>query len=309
MFIGREKELAYLEKAYSGESFRLVLIHGGKNTGKTTLLEEFCRNKSAIYFTASDGSNLANMNEFSAKVIKFYALNEYAPFRFWDDALSYIARAQENYRLVLVIDGFDKLAERDPAFIQVVANSVANTMRHSSVFLAIICEKPEILKKSPLIRYITGSIKLGKFLTDENVARLKSQALTQAGGLQQAKFVRVPEDRVILREGERNSDMYKIVSGRALCFVNYGTDDEYLLGSLKEGKTFGEYSLLTGKPGIYTVTAYTDMLLMRIGRGDFTKFIETNAGNSVNIMQNMAAMMNVMKVNIDMLNGELHAQN
>ncbi|MBQ4432322.1 MAG: cyclic nucleotide-binding domain-containing protein, partial [Synergistaceae bacterium] len=101
----------------------------------------------------------------------------------------------------------------------------------------------------------------------------------------------------------------KIVSGRALCFVNYGTDDEYLLGSLKEGKTFGEYSLLTGKPGIYTVTAYTDMLLMRIGRGDFTKFIETNAGNSVNIMQNMAAMMNVMKVNIDMLNGELHAQN
>ena len=50
------------------------------------------------------------------------------------------------------------------------------------------------------------------------------------------------------------------------------------------------------------------MLLMRIGRGDFTRFIGINAGNSVNIMQNMAAMMNVMKVNIDMMNSELHHQ-
>ena len=308
MFVGREKELAYLEDAYSGEGFRLVFVYGGKNTGKTTLLEEFCRNKAAIYFTASGKSNLADMNEFSAKVIKFYALNERVPFRFWDDALGFIARAQENHRLILVVDDFDNLAERDPAFIQVVASSVANSLSKSSVFLALTCEKPDILKKSPLIRYLTGSIKLGKFLTDENVALLKSQAMTQAGGLRKAKFVRVPEDRVILREGETNSEMYKIISGRALCFVNYGTDDEYMLGSLKEGKTFGEYSLLTGKPGIYTVTAYTDMLLMRIARGEFVKFIETNAGNSVSIMQNMAAMMNVMKVNIDMMNSELHSR-
>ncbi|MBQ6971330.1 MAG: cyclic nucleotide-binding domain-containing protein [Synergistaceae bacterium] len=308
MFIGREKELAYLEDAYSGEGFRFVLVYGGKNTGKTTLLEQFCRNKSAIYFKASRKSSLANMNEFSAKVIKFYALNTHAPFQFWDDALGFIALAQGNHRLILVIDDFDNLAERDPAFLQVVANSVANSLSKSSVFLALTCEKPDILKKSPLARYLTGSIKLGKFLTDSNIALLKSQAMTQAGGIQQAKFVRVPEDRVILRESERNSDMYKIISGRALCFVNYGTDDEYLLGSLKEGKTFGEYSLLTGRPGIYTVTAYTDMLLMRIARGEFMRFIETNAGNSVNIMQNMAAMMNVMKVNIDMMNSELHSR-
>ena len=308
MFIGREKELAYLEDAYSREGFRLVLVCGGKNTGKTTLLEEFCRNKSAIYFTASRGSSMANINEFSAKVIKFYDIKNHAPFQFWGDALSYIARAQKNHRLILVVDDLYMIAERDPAFLHVVASSVANSLIQSSVFLVVTCESPEIIKQSPLVRYLTGSIMLGKFLTDENISRLKSLAMRQAGGLQEAKFVRVPEDRVILREGETNSDMYKIISGRALCFMNYGTDGEYLLGSLKEGKTFGEYSLLTGKPGIYTVTAYTDMLLMRIGRGDFTRFIGINAGNSVNIMQNMATMMNVMKVNIDMMNSELHHQ-
>ncbi|MBQ3764745.1 MAG: cyclic nucleotide-binding domain-containing protein, partial [Synergistaceae bacterium] len=75
---------------------------------------------------------------------------------------------------------------------------------------------------------------------------------------------------------------------------------------LKEGQTFGEFSILTGKPCIYTVTAYTDMLLLRIGREEFIKFLELNAANSVSIMKNMAAMMNVMKVNIDMMNEELH---
>ena len=48
------------------------------------------------------------------------------------------------------------------------------------------------------------------------------------------------------------------------------------------------------------------MLLMRITRGAFMKFLEVNAKNSVEIMQNMASMMNVMKVNIDMMNDELH---
>ena len=98
--------------------------------------------------------------------------------------------------------------------------------------------------------------------------------------------------------------MYKIISGRALCYFNYGTEEEYLLGSLKEGSSFGEYSLLTGEPGIYTVVAYSDILVFRISGNDFQKFIEMNASNSVKIMANMAKMLNVMKFNIDMLRDE-----
>ena len=102
--------------------------------------------------------------------------------------------------------------------------------------------------------------------------------------------------------------MYKIISGRAICNINNGMDDEYMIGSLSEGKTFGEYSILTDNPGIYTVTSYSDMLLLRISRSDFEDFIQMNSANSVNIMRNMAAMLNTMRVNINMLNDELHTQ-
>ncbi|MBQ7220288.1 MAG: hypothetical protein IJS28_04835 [Synergistaceae bacterium] len=47
------------------------------------------------------------------------------------------------------------------------------------------------------------------------------------------------------------------------------------------------------------------MLLMRIPRDEFTRFVAMNADNSVGIMRNMAKMINILKVNIDLLRGEL----
>ena len=308
MFTGRQQELAQLEKAYDDEGFKLFLVHGQRGAGKTTLLEEFCRNKAAVFFTVQETSSRANLNSFSAKLLRYFGDNKHAPFQFWDDALSYVVKAQAGFRMIIVIDGFDILAGHDTAFMGIFARVIENEMRASDIFLVITCEDTEFLKASPVLRYFTGGIRLGKFLTDENVARLKEHELKHTSGMGQVKFIRVPAERVILSEGVSNSEMYKIISGRAVCCLNYGTDNEYMLGTFKEGRTFGEYSLLTGKPGIYTVYAFTDMLLLRIGRGDFPKFIETNAMNAVEIMRNMAAMMNVMKFNIDMLTKELQPQ-
>ena len=308
MFIGREKELAQLEKAYSEDGFKFFVIQGGKGSGKTTLLEEFCRNKAAIFFTAKDASSRANLSDFSQKILRHYGENEYASFQFWDSALKHIADTQMGNRVILVIDGFDILAERDSAFIGIFENVLKYSFKRSNIFLAVTSEKAVFLKEAYFARLITGTITLSKFLTEANIALMVRRERRESEGIKQSKFFRAQADKVILREGSRSDYVYKIVSGRAVCYINYGTDDEYLLGSIKEGSTFGEYSLLTGKPSIYTVVAFTDMLLMRIERGEFSKFIGLNAGNAVTIMKNMADMMNVMKVNIDMMNEELHHQ-
>lgn len=306
MFIGREKELAQLENAYSEEGFKFFIVQGGKGSGKTTLLEEFCRNKSAIFFTAKDASSRANLSDFSQKVLRHYGGNEYASFQFWDSALKYIAEIQMGERVILVIDGFDILAERDSAFIGIFENVLNYSFKRSNIFLAITSEKAAFLKEAYFARLITGIITLSKFLNEVNIALMVRRERRESEGMKLSKFFRAQADKVILKEGSRNNYVYKIISGRAVCYINYGTDDEYLLGSLKEGSTFGEFSLLTGKPNIYTVVAFTDMLLMRIERGEFSKFIGLNVGNAVTIMQNMASMMNIMKVNIDMINEELH---
>ena len=300
MFIGRENELAKLEKAYSEEGFRLFVVSGSQGSGKTTLLEQFCRNKAAIYFNASRGSSRSNLNAFSSKILHFFADNEHKPFQFWDNALSHIARTYKGYRIIVVIEGLDILAGYDAALLGVLARVIDSELKYSAMMMVVSCGNAGFLKNTQLLHCINGVIQLGKFLNDENIARLKAETLRQSGMDNRAKFVRVPADAVILHEGRPNCEMYKIISGRALCFTGYGTDGDYLLG-----KTFGEYSLLTGKPGIYTVTAFTDMLLLKIPRGDFMNFIGSNPRNSIDIMRNMAGMLNVLKVNIDMLREEL----
>ena len=96
------------------------------------------------------------------------------------------------------------------------------------------------------------------------------------------------EDEVIIREGETYEEMYKIVSGRAALYLQYGTENEYLIGVLSDGKCFGEVSVLTGKPSPYSVVAISDIMVMRIGAGRFESFISQNPRNTAGIMKNMA---------------------
>ena len=113
------------------------------------------------------------------------------------------------------------------------------------------------------------------------------------------------EDEVIIREGETYEEMYKIVSGRAALYLQYGTENEYLIGVLSDGKCFGEVSVLTGKPSPYSVVAISDIMVMRIGADRFESFISQNPRNTAEIMKNMANSIVMLKANVGMMSEEL----
>ena len=283
MFIGRVKELVELVRGYRREGFCLFELYAPRSAGKTTLLDEFCRNKDAIYFIAAEVSGRANLSEFSKQVFAHYKDKEHQPFKFWSEALSYIVSRQEDRKIIIVLDNFDALSDRDPVFTDMLCKSIMSSLKKSNVFM-ILSGRKKIFTgtNESLLQKLMKSLKLDKFtLTDEVVEQLRKQSSGNAETPDKAKMLRCNEDDIILREGETNSEMYKIVSGRAVCYLGYETDEEYLVGTLKEGQCFGEFSLLTGKPGIYTVVAYTDMLLMRITQDEFTRFVSMNADNAI----------------------------
>ena len=113
------------------------------------------------------------------------------------------------------------------------------------------------------------------------------------------------EDEVIIREGETYEEMYKIVSGRAALYLQYGTENEYLIGVLSDGKWFGEVSVLTGKPSPYSVVAISDIMVMRIGADRLESFISQNPRNTAEIMKNMANSIVMLKANVGMMSEEL----
>ena len=114
-----------------------------------------------------------------------------------------------------------------------------------------------------------------------------------------------PAGSMILQEGEVNLDMYKIIRGKAEIYVDYGKDEEILLGIIKEEDCFGEFGLLLKRPAIYTVIAYTDIVAIRITEGVIGDFIAENNQYVLRIMKNMAKSMMTMKYHIDLMASDI----
>ncbi len=115
------------------------------------------------------------------------------------------------------------------------------------------------------------------------------------------KLFEVPAGSRVLTEGEINLDMYKIVKGHAEVYIGYGTDHETLIGIIGPQACFGEFGLLLEKPAIYTIIAYSDLLLLQITKGELGDFVQQNHRTIIQIMQNMAMTMQAMHAQIDML--------
>ena len=123
--------------------------------------------------------------------------------------------------------------------------------------------------------------------------------------LNRNKIYEVPADTVILKEGEINLDMYKIVSGHVEMYTGYGTPNEVLIGILGPGTCFGEFGILTGQPAIYTIITYSKTKILRVTEGLMGQFIQENKEDIMKIMRNMATNMTRMQHQINQLSKEL----
>ena len=123
------------------------------------------------------------------------------------------------------------------------------------------------------------------------------------------KIYEIPPDTMILREGEINLDMYKIVSGHVEMYTGYGTPNEVLIGLLGPGTCFGEFGILTGQPAIYTIITYSKTQILRVTEGLMGDFIQENKDDILQIMRNMATNMTRMQHQINQLSHELEEIN
>ena len=70
-FVDREAELDYLQTEYTRRGSALVVLYGRRRVGKTTLLTEFMRGKTALYFLATEENEAQNRTAFKNSVADF----------------------------------------------------------------------------------------------------------------------------------------------------------------------------------------------------------------------------------------------
>ena len=88
MFVGRQEELATMERLYEKDAFQMLVLYGRRRVGKTTLLEHFSQGKDALFFTAKEQSSALNLRDLSRSIFEHQGLNDTAAtFETWEAAL------------------------------------------------------------------------------------------------------------------------------------------------------------------------------------------------------------------------------
>ena len=122
MFIGRQKELAMLERMYDTNELQCVCVNGSDGMGKTALLQEFAgRRRRACYCVRASTSN-ANKAAFYTELLAQGAV-ECSSGR-WQELLESLCNKALGQKLIFIIDDVQELeksfAELLPALVAVL---------------------------------------------------------------------------------------------------------------------------------------------------------------------------------------------
>ena len=111
MFIGRERELDSLNQLYTSDKFEFAVIYGRRRVGKTALINEFIKDKKAIYFMGVESNEKQNLENFSRNILEYKTgLQADTAFLTFQAALEYVFKLAENERLILAIDEYPYVA-------------------------------------------------------------------------------------------------------------------------------------------------------------------------------------------------------
>ena len=167
-FIDREQEMETLVEEYNREGSSLVIMYGRRRVGKTTLISEFIKGKNALFFLASQESEVQNRNLFKEKAAEFIDsdLLRNATVSDWDTIFKAIIETNFETKPIIVIDEFQYIGKSNSAFPSIMQRIWDGLLKDKSVMLILCGSLITMMKEqtleysSPLYGRRTAQIKL-----------------------------------------------------------------------------------------------------------------------------------------------------
>ena len=174
MFYCREQELNKLNKRYNDGKFECVVIYGRRRVGKTALINEFCKDKPAIMFSALNSTSSENLEALSKSIYQYKnpdSTGETAPiYPDYDAALQEITKLAESERLIFVIDEYPYLAKAEKSISSRLQHIIDHIWQQGKLFV-ILCGSSMSFMEYQVLGYESP-------LYGRRTAQFKIQALT-----------------------------------------------------------------------------------------------------------------------------------
>lgn len=172
MFYCREEELRTMNNRYKKGHFECVVIYGRRRVGKTALINEFCKGKPTVYFSALNASSQENLEALSKAIYTCQNSDSTsAPtYRSYEDALEAITGMAMEKRLVFVIDEYPYLAKAEKSISSRLQHIIDHSWQDSRIYL-ILCGSSMSFMEYQVLGYESP-------LYGRRTAQFKIQALT-----------------------------------------------------------------------------------------------------------------------------------
>lgn len=149
-------------------AFECIVIYGRRRVGKTALINEFCKDKPTIYFSALKATADKNLTALSKAIHTFKEPDAatFPEYQSFDDALAEISRLAQDKRIIFVIDEYPYLAKAEDAMTSLLQHIIDHRWTKTNLYL-ILCgssmsfmEKQVLGDESPLYGRRTAQFKL-----------------------------------------------------------------------------------------------------------------------------------------------------
>lgn len=150
MFIGRKAELKQLNEQYNSSRFEFAVIYGRRRIGKTSLIQEFIKDKKALFFTGLETTQKQNLVNLS-QVILQNSLDDIT-FNSFQAALENVFEKAKKERIIFVIDEYPYLANTYPAISSILQLLIDKNKEDSKLFL-ILCGSSLSFMKEQVLGY------------------------------------------------------------------------------------------------------------------------------------------------------------
>lgn len=166
MFYARKKELDELNYRYENNHFECMILYGRRRVGKTSLINEFCKDKKVIYYPALKETIKGNLEVLSKAIQSYKDPKSDSSFTYdsFQDAFTEIGHIAEKERIIFVIDEYPYLAKADPTISSRLQHLIDLQWKNGKMFL-ILCgssisfmEDEVLAYESPLYGRRTGQI-------------------------------------------------------------------------------------------------------------------------------------------------------
>ena len=180
MEINRKKEQQYLNTFYEKEKSQLIITYGQKHIGKTSLVNEFVKDKASLYYLAREVSAKEQYrqmaNELREQGLSLPAFPEKEQL-----FLALIHKAWSE-KLVIVIDEFEHLLKSDSGFM----DSILKLMQEAQVLIIFVSSSVSFVENNMVLKMGQAAFSISGFLKLKELTFLETKSFMQISSLEQS---------------------------------------------------------------------------------------------------------------------------